>query len=293
MVVVGTWLAIYSSMSTTTTTNKEYTMKTKTAPKKHDAPVTWPALLHQAVNTPGHAAKCYSMFHNYSFGNQLLALWQMTDRGIDIGPIATFKKWKSLGRSVRKGSKAMLLCVPVKARRTIENELGEKETIYITVGFDYKCQWFAVAQTDGEDVQPDPVPGWDLDRAMRNLKIERVNFDMVNGNCQGYAHKRTVALNPVAQHATRTMLHELAHVALGHTDDMTTSDEARTPRNVAELEAEAVAYLLCDTFNLGGQDESRNYIQNWYKENTVPDENAQRIFKVAQQILAAGKEDLA
>ncbi len=134
-------------------------------------------------------------------------------------------------------------------------------------------------------------PGWNLDRALKALKVERINFNHVNGNCQGYAHKRQVALNPVAQHPTRTMLHEIAHVCLGHTKDMTTVDEARMPANLAELEAEAVAYLLCDTFNLGGQDESRGYIQHWYKENTVPDENAQRIFKVAQQILAAGKEE--
>ncbi len=261
-------------------------MKTKT----HEAPQTWARLLVEAVNVPGHAAACYRAFHNYSIGNQMLAMFQLLGRKLDIGPIATFKKWKTLGRSVVKGQKALILCVPVKARRTVEDEAtGKKETIYFTVGFKYEARWFGLAQTDGEEVKVEPVPGWCLDRAMKDLKVERVNFEMISGNAQGYAHKRQVALSPIAAHPTRTLIHEIAHVVLGHTKDMTTTDHSRVPQNVAELEAEAVAYLLCDTFGLGGQDESRGYIQHWFKENTVPEETAQRIFSTASRILDAGK----
>jgi len=46
-------------------------------------------LLHEAVNKPGTIMKAYSAFHNYSLGNQLLALVQCQLRGIEPGPIKT------------------------------------------------------------------------------------------------------------------------------------------------------------------------------------------------------------
>ena len=51
--------------------------------------------------------------HGYSLGNQLLAYSQCVARDIPVGPIATFKKWKDLGRSVSKGQKAIALVMPV------------------------------------------------------------------------------------------------------------------------------------------------------------------------------------
>lgn len=254
---------------------------------KHEAPTGWSTLLNEAVTKPGHAAECYRAFHNYSFGNQALAAFQCQLREIPIGPIATFKAWKAKDRMVMKGQRALILCVPVMVTR--EDDDGDK--YQVCVGFTYKAMWFAVSQTDGPDCEPDPVPGWDMEQALRNLKVERINFGVVNGNVQGYAHKRTVALNPVAQHPMRTMVHEVAHVVLGHTDDETTVDEGRVPYNVGELEAEAVAYLVCDVFGLDGAAESRGYIQHWYKENTVDDETANRIYIAANKILNAGKEE--
>ena len=60
----------------------------------------------------------YRQFHHYSFGNQLLAWSQCQDRGIAPGPMATFPRWKELGRYVRKGEKALTLCQPVTVKRT-------------------------------------------------------------------------------------------------------------------------------------------------------------------------------
>ena len=50
-------------------------------------------LLKDAVNQPGIISKCYSTFHGYSIGNQLLAWVQCVERNIPLGPIATYKKW--------------------------------------------------------------------------------------------------------------------------------------------------------------------------------------------------------
>ena len=63
-------------------------------------------LLEEAVTKPGTLMKAYSLFWNYSLGNQILALIQANNRGIQLGPIASFNRWKELGRYVKKGQKA-------------------------------------------------------------------------------------------------------------------------------------------------------------------------------------------
>lgn len=73
------------------------------------SPATFARLLETAVNEPGTISTAYSAFHSYSLGNQLLALSQCLQRGIQPGPIATFQRWKELGRHVKRGEKALTL----------------------------------------------------------------------------------------------------------------------------------------------------------------------------------------
>src|SRR5437016_11289627 len=86
----------------------------------------WAELLHRAVTEPGVISEAYSRFHSYSLGNQILAWFQCAERAITPGPIATFMRWKELGRNVRKGEKAITLCMPVRCKRTetVETENG-------------------------------------------------------------------------------------------------------------------------------------------------------------------------
>ena len=58
--------------------------------------------LETAVRTPGAIMEAYSAFHNYSIGNQILALIQCRARGIQSGPIKTFKGWRPTDGSSRK-----------------------------------------------------------------------------------------------------------------------------------------------------------------------------------------------
>jgi hypothetical protein len=67
---------------------------------------------------PGFIHEAYTRFHSYSVGNQMLALFQCFGRGIQPGPLATFLKWRELGRHVKKGEKAITLCMPVTCKRT-------------------------------------------------------------------------------------------------------------------------------------------------------------------------------
>jgi len=116
---------------------------------------------------------------------------------------------------------------------------------------------------------------------------------MPDGNCQGYAHDRVVAVNPVAEHPTKTLVHELAHVILGHTEkDVTMVDTDVLSRDVKEMEAEAVALLVGDALELDGAAESRGYIQHWYgKDRRIDDANARRIISAADKVLRAGRPE--
>jgi len=98
-----------------------------------------------------------------------------------------------------------------------------------------------------------------------------------------------IAVNPVAVLPHKTRFHEIAHVVLGHTKEGQLSDSESTPRDVREVEAEGVAYILCALLDLPGLHESRGYIQNWLQGAEITDKTAQRIFSAANKILEAGQ----
>jgi hypothetical protein len=172
----------------------------------------WSALLVEAVNKPGLIMKAYSNFHSYSLGNQLLALVQCQMRGLQPGPINTFPKWQELGRHVKRGERALMLCMPITCKRRNEttDEGADGEGTFTS--FVYKARWFVLTQTEGEDLQPQVIPEWDAKRALAALAIDQIPFDSTDGNCQGFARKRQIAINPVAQLPHKTLFHELAHL---------------------------------------------------------------------------------
>lgn len=249
-------------------------------------------LLQDAVNKPGSIMRAYSAFHNYSLGNQLLALFECHARGIEPGPINTFLGWKDLGRYVKKGQKAITLCMPVTVKRKETDDNGEDRDATFTT-FVYKPRWFVLAQTEGQEIEAPAIPSWNVERALRALEVQRTDFTLLDGNCQGYAQKRSIAINPVAQLPHKTLFHEVAHVILGHTTEADFSDSEHTPKSLREVEAEAVAMLCCEALNLDGSEFCRGYIQEWLRRDgasVIPEKSAQKILRAADQILKAGKE---
>jgi len=250
--------------------------------------VNWSGLLSDAVNQPGIISSAYSTFYQYSIGNQMLAYSQLKSRGEQLSPIATYKRWQALGRQVKKGAKALQLCMPVTISKT-DKQTGDK-TGEMFQAFVLKNNWFALSQTEGADYQHESAtPDWSKELALSALGITEVAFSMLDGNCQGYATGKNIAVNPVAVLPHKTRFHELAHVVLGHTAEATMSDSERTPRDIKEVEAESVAYICCSILNLPGLVESRGYIQNWLQGNSITDKTAQKIFGAAEKILKAGK----
>src|SRR5688572_11522292 len=217
------------------------------------------ALLEQATMQPGTISAAYFAFHSYSLGNQLLAMFQCQARGIPLGPLASFNRWKELGRHVLKGSKAIELCMPITCKRTIETEAGEEQATFTR--FVFRRNWFVLAQTDGQPYEPDQPADWNRAHALQALDITEIPFEHLNGNVQGFARDRSIAVSPIAAHAAKTTFHELAHVVLGHTAEAEMRDDERTPRNIRELEAEAVAMLCCAALNLPGIEDACGYIQ--------------------------------
>jgi antirestriction protein ArdC len=271
-------------------------------PEKTD----WSAILADAVNKPGVISKAYSTFWNYSVGNQISALFQCLLRGIEPGPIHTYKGWVELGRQVKKGEKAIVLTMPVTVNRkrkdagptetTPEVEKSDadsavtkpKRTIFVE-----RPHWFVLAQTDGKDYVPMAIPEWEEERALKALLIGRVPFRHMDGNAQGYATLRQVAISPIAFMPHRTLLHEVAHVVLGHTTETATMSDGdeRTPRDVREVEAECVALICCESLGLPGAEFSRGYIQHWLKAQPIPEKSVHRIFKAADVILRGGRPE--
>jgi antirestriction protein ArdC len=259
-------------------------------PTERHEEIQFRQLLDEAVQKPGTLMRAYSLFWNYSLGNQILALIQADCRGIALGPIASFNRWKELGRHVKRGEKAIELCMPVTVKRTVKEQGpdgAEVETEATFKRFVFRRNWFMLSQTDGAPYQPPSSPTWDRSRAFSTLSVEEIPFEMLNGNCQGYAKGRQIAINPLAQMPAKTTFHELAHIELGHTSEAV-HDSETLPRSLKEVEAEAVALFCLESLGMDGTEYCRGYIQNWLQGATIPERSAQRIFAAADKILKAG-----
>jgi len=195
---------------------------------------------------------------------------------------------------VKRGERALTLCMPITCKRR-EEDSDEEHSF---TSFVYKARWFVLSQTDGQEFEQLTIPEWDADRALTTLSVERIPFDHTDGNVQGFARKRQVAINPLAQLPTKTLLHELGHIILGHTTEADFADDETTPRSLREVEAESVALLCCESLGLKGAAFCRGYIQNWINRGSglspeaIPEKSAQKIFRAADQIIRAGRAEI-
>ena len=258
------------------------------------SPQGFAALLQSAVHEPGTLSQAYRQFHSYSLGNQLLAMFQCAERGIAPGPMATYPRWRELGRQVKKGEKALRLCMPITIKRKGSADAAEvdPDEPEIFTRFIYKPRWFVLIQTEGDALPEAEIPAWDRDTALQALDVEEIPFEHTDGNCLGFARARSIAVNPVNPLPHKTRFHELAHVLLGHTSEGEQADSEIMPRTLRECEAESVAMICCAALDLPGVAECRGYVQHWWGQgHEIPERSAQRILKTADQILKAGTSE--
>lgn len=277
-----------------------------TIPTK-DNKVDMPALLTAALTVPGDMSKCYNRFHRYSYLNMLFVYLQTGK----LEPMGTYKRWQSLGRQVTKGNKALFVNHPAFAPErdsngnpVIDAKTGKPKTKII--GFYSKATVFQLWQTDGDDLPATDLPNWDKGEALTELDITETTFEHADGNTQGYSQDRQVAINPVAANPTKTLMHEIAHIVLGHTTAEGIAEyQTHSHRGIAEFQAEATAYLVCKELGVSFDESgSRAYIQQWLDgratdylsvgddgtETVVDDATVRAIFSAVDKIIVAGRK---
>ena len=198
--------------------------------------------------------QCYlnfcAKFHNYSPGN----IWLIFLARPDASLVAGFHKWKSMGRFVRKGEQGLPILAPILIKQEDEDGL-EKQVL---VGFKV-VYVFDVAQTDGDPL-PEP-PDWkspeknlELNECLiqfANTKGITVSFTSLPKETQGVSKGGAIDIDFAA--GTKTLVHEIAHELIHKGKDNLLR------REIKELQAEAVAYVVCRHFGLDGL-KSANYL---------------------------------
>lgn len=240
--------------------------------------------LEALLTLEGSSQGTYSRFYRYSLGN--LAFLAM--QNCPPEPVATFNKWKDLGRHVQKGEKAYSILRPINVK--VETPDNSDEQFKMIRRYKIVRALFAVSQTAGQDLPPYEPPHWSKDRALKELDIEEGPFDCFDGNIQGFSHDRIVAVSPVAAYPFKTLIHEVGHVSLGHTTE-STHEEYLAHRGHFEFEAESAAHLVLtelgatDHFN---QAESRLYVQSWLRDEKPTEASMNKVIKTSDTIIRAG-----
>lgn len=242
-------------------------------------------------------------FHRYSAGNTFLLLQQSMLRGVEPQQFAGYRTWQAQGRQVRKGERGFTVLAPIVRRvaerdpdlpppdpRSAEPEPGTK----VVRGFT-TATVFELSQTEGEPV-PEPVkpqllegPGPEGAWAGLTHLIESWHFAVstcpaseLPPTCNGRTDftARTVVvrddLEPAQQ--VKTLAHELAHIRLGHERAASGFEH----RDVAEVEAESVAYMMCSELGMDTTGYSFGYVAGWSGGDTAKvAATAERVRRVA------------
>ena len=230
-----------------------------------------------------------SKFHNYSFNNTLLIAMQKPDASL----VAGFSAWKNnFGRNVMKGQKGIKIIAPSPFKIRQEVEKIDPHTQKPIIGKDGKpvteekgikipaykvVSVFDVSQTEGKelpDIAVDELTG-DVDRykdffaALEKTSPVPIAFENIEGGSHGYYHleDKRIAINEGMSElqTLKTTIHEIAHAKLHDIDLNAPKDEQqpRVDRRTREVEAESVAYTVCQHYGLDTSDYSFGYVAGW------------------------------
>ena len=230
-----------------------------------------------------------SKFHNYSFNNTLLIAMQKPDASL----VAGFQSWKNnFKRNVVKGEKGIKILAPSPFKIKQEMEKIDPATQKPVIGADGKpvkeekeitipafkvVSVFDVSQTEGKelpDIAVDMLTG-DVERfkdvfaALEKTSPVPIGFEKIEGNSHGYYHleeKRIAIDEGMSELQTiKTAIHEIAHAKLHDIDPNAPKEEQadRPDRRTREVQAESVAYAVCQHYGLDTSDYSFGYVAGW------------------------------
>ena len=230
-----------------------------------------------------------SKFHNYSFNNTLLIAMQKPDASL----IAGFNAWKNnFKRNVMKGEKGIKILAPSPFKIKQEMEKIDPATQKPVIGADGKpvteekeitipafkvVSVFDVSQTEGKEIPNlavDMLTG-DVERfkdvfaALEKTSPVPIGFEKIEGGAHGYYHleeKRIAIDEGMSELQTlKTAIHEIAHAKLYDIDlnAPVTEQTDRPDRRTREVQAESVAYAVCQHYGLDTSDYSFGYVAGW------------------------------
>ena len=223
-----------------------------------------------------------SKFHNYSFNNTLLIALQNPG----ATHVASYTDWKNkFHRQVMKGEKAIRIIAPAPYKKEIEKEVkneltGEikKEKSEIVIPAYKAVSVFDISQTEGDEL---PVIGVDelkgdvgnyeeLKDILKNLSPVDILYEDIPSDAKGFydiTEKRIVIKKEMEQmQEIKTLVHEIAHALLHDKDgslvDNVTQD-TEWNRRTKEVQAESVAYTVCQHLGIDTSEYSFGYIAGW------------------------------
>ena len=229
-------------------------------------------------------------FHNYSLNNQILIAVQKPDSTLCAG----YTTWQKQNRYVKKGEKGIRIICPSPYKKeylkdVIDKTTGKPELLsdgrtkqeivqkvipFFKVGYVYD-----ISQTEGQPLPEiaDILEG-DLDEGLKSLKEAMLQaspvpvcFQPIDGETNGFyspaAGEIVVDSTLSEKQSLKTLIHETAH-ALLHNPEASSSQSTRETK---EVEAESVAYVVCQYFGLDTSDYSFGYIAGWSSGKEVPE----------------------
>lgn len=252
-----------------------------------------------------------SKFHHYSFGNALLILLQCPT----ASRVAGFHTWKQeFGRQVKRGEKGIQILAPCPVRQYVWQEAKDPqtgqplrnpdgtpqmETSIATVTRFKVAHVFDVSQTEGRELPALAVA--ELTGDVENFQTMYdclatcspvpVMEDFISGAAKGYfspSEGRIVLRPGMSQVQTvKTLVHEIAHAKLHDPAKVLRSE--RKARREKEVEAESIAYVVCQHFGIDTSDYSFGYVAGWSKGKDLSELKASldTIHSTAGEIIAA------
>lgn len=235
----------------------------------------------ELFNSERYAAYLSTMakFHRYSFGNILLILLQCPG----ASQVAGYGDWKkNFGRQVKRGERGITILAPCPYRRREEVEETAPDgstatTIQLVqrVGF-RTVTVFDVSQTEGKPLSElvhkltgDVADYERMTEAICALSPYPINIEAFPGaayGCCNFVEQRILVQPDMSQVQTiKTMIHEVSHAKLHAPieDGDGETPPQRKRRFVREMEAESVAYVVCQHFGIDTADYSFGYVAGW------------------------------
>ena len=227
-----------------------------------------------------------SKFHNYSFNNTLLITMQKPEATL----VAGYQAWqKKFNRHVKRGEKGIQIIAPAPIREKQEIEKIDPVTKEPVIGDDGQPETeivemviprfrvttvFDVSQTEGEPIAELKVPEltgsvqfYDtFMQALQNISPVPIRMMNVEGEAKGYYHQteKYIAIKEDMSNVQtmKTGVHEVSH-ALLHDREVMDAEGVLKDQTTKEVEAESIAYIVCNHFGLDTSEYSFTYIASW------------------------------